>query len=79
MPSTKLGTITKDVSNTVKNMVGGSEYREKLGVIRCAVGQLGFTPEEMQRNVKAFMGGIKRDLATLSDRISKDVHEVVCH
>ena len=77
MPSTKFGTITKDISGTVKNMVGGSEYREKLGVIRCAVGQLGFTPEEMQRNIRVFIGAIKKDLATLSDRISKEIHEVV--
>ncbi|KAL9634710.1 MAG: hypothetical protein Q9164_003929 [Protoblastenia rupestris] len=77
MPSTKLGTITKDITGTVKNMVGGSEYREKLGVVRCAVGQLGFTPEEMQRNVRAFVGGIKKDIVTLSDRISKEIHEVV--
>ena len=77
MPSTKLGTITKDISNSVKNMVGGSEYREKLGVIRCAVGQLGFTPEEMQKNIKVFMAEIKKDLAKLSDRITKEIHEVV--
>ncbi|KAL6722202.1 hypothetical protein ACLMJK_001309 [Lecanora helva] len=77
MPSTKLGTITKDISSTVQGMVGGSEYREKLGVVRCAVGQLGFTPEEMKRNVKALVGGVKRDLAVLSDRINKEIHEVV--
>ena len=77
MPSAKTGTITKDIAGTVKDLVGGSEYREKLGVIRCAVGQLGFTPEEMQRNVKAFMGGVKKDLAVLSDRINKEIHEVV--
>ena len=77
MPSAKLGTITKDISGSVKGMVGGTEYREKLGVIRCAVGQLGFTPEEMQRNIREFMGAIKKDIADLSDRISKEVHEVV--
>ena len=77
MPSSKTRTITKDITESVKDLVGGSEYREKLGVIRCAVGQLGFTPEEMQRNVRAFMGEIKKDLASLSDRISKDIHEVV--
>lgn len=77
MPSAKFGTITKDVSGTVKGLVGGSEYREKLGVIRCAVGQLGFTPEEMQSNVKAFIGEVKKDLAVLSDRINKEIHEVV--
>lgn len=77
MPSLKTGTITKDISETVKGLVGGSAYKEKLGVIRCAVGQLGFTPEEMQRNVRAFVGSIKKDMASLSDRIAKDIHEVV--
>ena len=78
MPSTKLGTIVKDVAGSVRNMAGGSEYREKLGVVRMAIGQLGFTPEEMQRNVKTFMDEIKKNLGTLSDRINKEIHEVVC-
>jgi large subunit ribosomal protein L1 len=59
--------------------VGASEYRERLGVIRMAVGQLGFTPEEMQKNVKTFMDALKKDLAQMSDRISKEIHEVVSH
>jgi hypothetical protein len=42
-----------------------------------AVGQLGFTPEEMQRNVKAFMDALKKDIAQMSDRIGKEIHEVV--
>ncbi|TKA54366.1 hypothetical protein B0A49_12864, partial [Cryomyces minteri] len=77
MPSAKLGTVVKDVGATVKDMVGGSEYRERLGVVRMAIGQLGFTPEEMQRNIRAFVDGVKRDIAQLSDRIAKDIHEVV--
>ena len=77
MPSAKLGTVTKDVAGTVKGLVGGSEYREKLGVIRCAVGQLAFTPEQMQRNIRAFVGAVKKDLGVLSDRINKEIHEVV--
>lgn len=77
MPSVKLGTVVKDVAGSVKGMVGGSEYRERLGVIRMAIGQLGFTPEEMQRNVKTFMEQIKKDMAQLSDRINKEIHEVV--
>lgn len=77
MPSEKLGTVIKDVSSAVKGMVGGTEYRERLGVVRCAVGQLGFTPEEMQKNVTAFMAQIKRDLIVLSDRVTKEIHEVV--
>ena len=77
MPSAKTGTVVKDVANSVKDMVGGSEYREKLGVIRLAIGQLGFTPEQMQANIKGFMTELKRDLAGLSDKISKEIHEVV--
>ncbi|KAK5200771.1 hypothetical protein LTR16_004969 [Cryomyces antarcticus] len=77
MPSAKLGTVVKDVGATVKDMVGGSEYRERLGVVRMAIGQLGFTPEEMQRNIRAFVDGVKKDIAQLSDRIAKGIHEVV--
>lgn len=77
MPSTKLGTVVKDVAGTVRNMAGGSEYRERMGVIRMPVGQLGFTPEEVQKNIRAFMEGVKKDLARLSDKINKEIHEVV--
>ncbi|KAL2040666.1 hypothetical protein N7G274_006645 [Stereocaulon virgatum] len=77
MPSSKTATITKDVAGTVRNLVGGTEYRERLGVIRCAVGQLGFTPEEMRSNVKALIGNVKQDLALLSEKVNKEIHEVV--
>lgn len=77
MPSTKTGTVVANVGPTVRNMVGGSEYRERLGVIRMAVGQLGFTPTEMQENIKSFMDALKKDIAQLQDRVSKDIHEVV--
>lgn len=77
MPSTKTGTVVSQVGPAVRNMVGASEYRERMGVVRMAVGQLGFTPEEMQANVKAFMDAIKKDIAQMSDRITKEIHEVV--
>lgn len=77
MPSAKTGTVVKDPAAAVKELVGGAEYRERLGVVRMAIGQLGFTPEEMQRNIKAFMDAVKKDMAQLSDRISKEVSEVV--
>lgn len=77
MPSAKLGTVVRDVGASVKDMVGASEYRERMGVVRMAVGQLGFSPEEMQRNIRAFIEGVKRDIGQMSDRITKDVHEVV--
>lgn len=77
MPSTKMGTVTRDLKGVMKEMVGASEYREKLGVVRLAIGQLGFTPEEMQKNIRFFMEGVKRDFAALSDKVSKEIHEVV--
>ncbi|KAJ9629754.1 hypothetical protein H2203_002135 [Taxawa tesnikishii (nom. ined.)] len=55
MPSAKTGTVVKDVGASVRDMVGASEYRERLGVVRMAVGQLGYTPEELQRNIRAFV------------------------
>lgn len=77
MPSAKVGTVVKDVSASVQDMIGASEYRERLGVIRMAVGQLGMTPEELSRNIKTFIENVKKDMAAMSDRIAKDVHEVV--
>lgn len=77
MPSTKMGTVTRDLKGVMKDMVGASEYREKFGVVRLAIGQLRFTPEEMQKNIRFFMEGVKRDFAALSDKVSKEIHEVV--
>ena len=77
MPSSKMGTVVKDPAAVLKDLIRGAEYRERLGVVRMAIGQLGFTPEEMQRNIKAFIDAIKKDMAHLSDRINKELAEVV--
>jgi len=77
MPSTKLGTVVDNVGTAIKNMLGGSMYRERQGVVRMAVGQLGFTPEQLRDNVKSFVGQIKKDATNLSDQVTKEVYEVV--
>ena len=77
MPSAKTGTVVKDVGSSVKSMIGGATYRERLGVLRMAIGQLGFTPEEMQRNIRAFIDNVKKDMTLLSENIQKEIHEVV--
>lgn len=77
MPNTKMGTVVKDPAAVLQDLIGGAEYRERIGVVRMAVGQLGFTPEEMQRNIKAFIESVKKDMAHLSDRINKELAEVV--
>lgn len=77
MPSAKLGTVVKDVASTVRDMVGGSEYRERMGTVRLSIGQLGFTPDQMQKNIKAFIESVKKDIAGVADKTPKDIHEVV--
>lgn len=81
MPSVKLGTVTDNVSASVKNMLGASTYRERQGVIRMAVGRLGFTPEQLRDNVKAFITQVKREgnLMSEAQNFSKEVYEVVCN
>jgi large subunit ribosomal protein L1 len=77
MPSAKMGTVVKDVTASVRDLTGGSEYRERMGVVRLAIGQLMFTPEQLQKNIKAFVDNLKKDISAMSDRMNKELHEVV--
>lgn len=77
MPSIKTKTITSHVVPLMKELVGADDYRERDGAVRLAVGQLGFTPQMLADNVKAFVGQIKYDITQLEDTITKEVHEVV--
>ncbi|EQB44519.1 hypothetical protein CGLO_16729 [Colletotrichum gloeosporioides Cg-14] len=45
--------------------MGADDYRERMGVIRLAIGQLGFTPQMLASNIKAFVSHIKQDIAQL--------------
>jgi large subunit ribosomal protein L1 len=77
MPSAKLGTIVEKPGPAVRNMLGGSMYRERMGVVRMAVGRLSFTPEQLRDNVKAYVSAVRKDASGLSDQIMKEVYEVV--
>ncbi|KAG9769603.1 Large ribosomal subunit protein uL1m [Exophiala dermatitidis] len=77
MPSVKLGTVVENPGPAVRNMMGGSMYRERSGVVRMAVGRLSFTPEQLRDNVKAYVNAVKKDAANLSDQIVKQISEVV--
>lgn len=77
MPSSKTGTVVGNPRNAIAAMTGTTEYREKRGVVRLGIGQLGFSPEELQRNVVAFMAAVKKDMELISERIQKEIHEVV--
>jgi large subunit ribosomal protein L1 len=77
MPSTKMGTVMENPAVAIRGMLGGSIYRERQGVVRMAVGQLRFTPEQLRDNIQAFLGKMKEDAEKLSDVISKEISEVV--
>lgn len=77
MPNLKMRTITNDVKSLMRELAGADNYRERSGVLRLAVGQLGFTPQMVADNVKALMTQAKRDMARMEDELEKDVDEVV--
>lgn len=77
MPSVRTKTITTNVLGLLREMSGTDNYREKEGVVRLAIGQLGFTPDMLAANVKAIVKQVKEDCVALEDQVNKQVHEVV--
>ena len=62
MPNPKVGTVTMDVAQAVKNAKGGEvQFRvEKAGVIHGGVGKASFEPAKLVENVRAFVAAVNR-------------------
>ena len=62
MPNPKVGTVTPDVANAVKNAKSGqARYRvDKGGIIHAAIGQLGFSEEAVRQNVETLIADLKK-------------------
>ena len=62
MPNPKVGTVTPNVSQAVKDAKGGSvEFRaEKTGIIHAGVGKASFSEADIEKNVRAFVGALVR-------------------
>lgn len=60
MPNPKLGTVTPDVETAVKNAKAGEvQFRaEKAGIVHAGVGKASFTEQQLNDNVRAFLGAI---------------------
>ncbi len=60
MPNPKLGTVTMDVAQAVKDAKGGQvEFRvEKAGIVHSGIGKLSFTDEQLTANFDAFVDAI---------------------
>ncbi|KAL4815312.1 ribosomal protein L1-like protein [Aspergillus spinulosporus] len=77
MPSAKTGTVVEDVAARVEMLRGGTVYRERDAVVRLPIGQLGFSPEQLRDNLRVTIDQVKKDAASLNDRITKEIYEVV--
>ena len=62
MPNPKVGTVTMDVGQAVKNAKGGEvQFKvEKAGVIHAGVGKVSFEPEKLAQNVRAFVEAVSK-------------------
>lgn len=62
MPNPRVGTVTADVAQAVASAKGGAvEFRvEKAGVVHAGVGKASFTEEQIEQNVRAFIGAVMK-------------------
>ena len=62
MPNPKVGTVTPNVGQAVKDAKGGSvEFRvEKLGIVHAGIGKSSFSEDAIEANVRAFMGALMK-------------------
>ncbi len=62
MPNPKLGTVTNDIANAIKEVKAGKiEFRvDKYGIIHCPIGKISFTKEQLAENLKAILTAIHK-------------------
>jgi large subunit ribosomal protein L1 len=62
MPNPKVGTVTFDIANAVRDAKGGKiEYRvEKAGIVHARVGKASFSAQALTDNAKALINALVR-------------------
>ena len=62
MPNPKVGTVTMDVADAVKNAKGGEvQFKaEKAGVVHAGVGKASFDEGKLVENIRAFVSAVSR-------------------
>ncbi len=60
MPNPKVGTVTPNVAQAVKDAKGGAvEFRvEKAGIVHAGVGKASFTEDDLETNINAFVNAL---------------------
>ena len=62
MPNPKVGTVTPDVAQAVKNAKSGQvRFRtDKAGIVHASIGKVGFEPAALQQNLEALLNDLKK-------------------
>lgn len=62
MPNPKVGTVTADVAQAVKNAKSGqARFRtDKNGIIHACIGKVGFEPQAIKENAEALIADLKK-------------------
>jgi large subunit ribosomal protein L1 len=62
MPNPKVGTVTPNVEEAVKNAKGGQvQYRaDKAGIVQCTIGRASFDVDALAENLEALLGAINK-------------------
>ena len=62
MPNPKVGTVTPDVAQAVKNAKAGQvQYRtDKAGIVQCPIGRASFTTDQLRENLTALIDALNK-------------------
>ncbi len=62
MPNPKLGTVTQDVAQAVRNAKKGQiRYRvDRTGIVHCTIGKVSFDVEALKENLQALLSDLQR-------------------
>ena len=62
MPNPKVGTVSPNVEEAVRNAKGGQvQYRaDKAGIVQCTIGRASFTPEQLRDNLAALVDALNK-------------------
>jgi large subunit ribosomal protein L1 len=62
MPNPKVGTVTPNVAEAVKNAKAGQvQYRaDKAGIVQCTIGRASFAVEALQENLSALIAAVNK-------------------
>jgi large subunit ribosomal protein L1 len=62
MPNPKVGTVTMDVGQAVKNAKGGQvRYRaDKTGIVHCTIGKIDFETQSLKENFEAVIESLRK-------------------